>query len=30
MALEIQIREKEVLIVDIFSCETNPEDRYFK
>ena len=28
--IEYQIREKEVLIVDIFSCETNPEDRYFK
>ena len=28
--IEYQIREKEVLIVDIFSCETSPEDRYFK
>ena len=28
--IEYQIRDKEVLIVDIFSCETNPEDRYFK
>ena len=28
--IEYQIRDKVVLIVDIFSCETNPEDRYFK
>ena len=28
--IEYQIRDKVVLVVDIFSCETNPEDRYFK
>lgn len=28
--IEYQIRDKVVLIVDIFSCETNPEDRYFR
>ena len=28
--IEYQIRDKVVLIVDIFSCETNPEDRNFK
>lgn len=28
--IEYQIRDKVVLIVDIYSCETNPEDRYFK
>lgn len=28
--IEYQIRDKIVLIVDIFSCETNPENRYFR
>lgn len=29
MALD-KIRDKAVLIIDIYSCLTNPEERYFR
>ena len=28
--IEYQIREKAILVIDIFSCQTAPEDRRFK
>ena len=28
--IDYQIRDKEVLIINIYSCQTDPEDRYFK
>lgn len=28
--IEYQIRDKVVLIIDIYSCQTNPEDRLYK
>jgi hypothetical protein len=28
--IEYQIREDVILVVDIFSCMTNPDDRLFK
>ena len=28
--IEYQIRENAILIIDIFSCKTNPDNRYFK
>jgi toxin YoeB len=28
--IEYQIRDKAVLIIDIYSCLTNPEERYFR
>jgi len=27
--IEYQIRDKAILIIDIYSCETNPDDRLF-
>jgi len=29
-AIEYQIRDKVILIIDIYSCETDPESHYFK
>lgn len=29
-AIEYQIRDKVILIIDIYSCETDPESNYFK
>ena len=29
-AIESQIRDKVILIIDIYSCETDPESHYFK
>ena len=29
-AIEYQIRDKVFLIIDIYSCETDPESHYFK
>ena len=28
--IDYQIRDKEVLIINIYSCQTDPEERYFK
>lgn len=28
--IEYQIRDKVILIVDIYSCQTNPSDKVFK
>ena len=28
--IDYQIRDKEVLIINIYSCQTDPGDRYFK
>ena len=28
--IEYQIRDKVILVIDIFSCQTNPEERVFK
>ena len=28
--IEYQIRDNVILVVDIYSCQTNPDDRWFK
>ena len=28
--IDYQIRDKEVLIINIYSCQTDPEEKYFK
>ena len=28
--IEYQIRDKSILIIDIYACQTNPEERMFK